>query len=224
MKKILGAIGVFVVLVLGLGVNGWCQEDMAKYLNARLPFIENQGQAGEGIAFYAQTFFGKVGITKEGEILYHLSEHKAQNTRHRTQGPDTKHQTPDTRGIVLSESLIGAKDFQIEGRERAETGVNYFIGGKENWRSGVPSYNIVSLGEVYPKTTAFLKAYGNNVEKLFCIEKEGDPKNIILEIEGAENATIEPSGDLLLKTELGDVSFKKPFAYQDIEGEKKRYL
>jgi hypothetical protein len=50
MKKILGIMAM--IGVMGFGANGWCQEDMAKFLNARVPFIENQGQAGDGIRFY----------------------------------------------------------------------------------------------------------------------------------------------------------------------------
>jgi len=71
MKKILGTIAI--VWILGLGKTGWCKDDNAKFLHVRIPFIENQGQVQEGISFYAQTFFGKIVITKEGEILYHLS-------------------------------------------------------------------------------------------------------------------------------------------------------
>jgi hypothetical protein len=68
---------------------------MAKFLNVSMPFIENQGQAGQGISFYSQTFFGKVGVTEKGEILYFLplkSEHRTQipNTRHQRNRPEGK--------------------------------------------------------------------------------------------------------------------------------------
>jgi hypothetical protein len=105
MKRIL--IGLVVLVGSGLGK---AEELPAKFLNTRLPFVENQGQAGDGIRFYSQTFFGKVGVMEKGEILYHLAF-----------GTDNK-------GIVLKESLVGASNLQIEGKERLETKVNYFIG------------------------------------------------------------------------------------------------
>jgi hypothetical protein len=111
--KILVCGMVLIGVVMGFGQKGWSKEDMAKFLNVRMPFIENQGQAGDGIRFYNQIFFGKVGVTEKGEILYHLAF-----------GTDNK-------GIVLKESLIGASGLQIEGKEKAETRVNYFIGGEE---------------------------------------------------------------------------------------------
>jgi hypothetical protein len=92
---------------------------------------------------------------------------------------DALHKDALHKGVVLKESLIGASSLKIEGKEKAETKVNYFIGGEPNWRTSVPSYNIVSLGEVYPKIEAHLKAYGNNVEKVFCVEKGGDPNKIM---------------------------------------------
>ena len=37
-----------------------------------MPFIANEGQVDERVAFYAKTFGGTVFVTKNGEIVYAL--------------------------------------------------------------------------------------------------------------------------------------------------------
>jgi len=83
------------------------------------------------------------------------------------------------------------------------------------------TYNTVSLGEVYKGIELKLKAYGNNVEKIFEVKPKANPKEIVLKVEGAKELKIdEKTGQLIVRTELGDVKFTKPIAYQDIDGKK----
>src|SRR3989339_434198 len=41
-----------------------------------VPFIANEGQVDERVAFYADTFGGVVYVTKKGEIVYSLPKHE----------------------------------------------------------------------------------------------------------------------------------------------------
>ena len=46
---------------------------MKKVSGLQMPFIENQGQVGDGsVRFYANTFAGTVYVTDRGEIVYSL--------------------------------------------------------------------------------------------------------------------------------------------------------
>ena len=64
-------------------------------------------------------------------------------------------------GIALKETIVGAKIVKITGEQPAVTTVNYFTGNdKSKWKTNVPSYNIVNLGEVYKGIELSLKAYG----------------------------------------------------------------
>ena len=47
-------------------------EVSAKMATMRIPFIANQGQLDEQVAFYAKTFGGTVFVTKQGELVYAL--------------------------------------------------------------------------------------------------------------------------------------------------------
>jgi hypothetical protein len=110
----------------------------------------------------------------------------------------------------------------VKGEERATTRVSYFKGNDPGkWRSNIPTYNLVSFGEIYEGIELKLKAYGNNVEKLFFVEPDAEPERIVVKLSGAKALTVNEAGELEVITELGTLRFSKPFAYQKIGGEKK---
>ncbi len=47
-------------------------EVMQRTKKLQMPFIANEGQYDERVAFYARTFGGMVFVTKDGEIVYSL--------------------------------------------------------------------------------------------------------------------------------------------------------
>jgi len=77
----------------------------------------------------------------------------------------------------------------------------------------------VSLEEIYDGIELKLKAYGNNVEKLFYVKPNISPKSIKARIEGAKSLRMSKQGELEVETELGVVKFTKPVAYQEEDGE-----
>ena len=50
------------------------EELVQKTRTLQMPFIANNGQVDEQVAFYAKTFGGTVFVTKDGEIVYSLPE------------------------------------------------------------------------------------------------------------------------------------------------------
>jgi hypothetical protein len=86
--------------------------------------------------------------------------------------------------------------------------------------SGIPTYSSVSLGEVYNGIELKLKAYGNNVEKLFFVQPGSDPVSITVRLSGAGSIKANEAGELEAATELGVVRFTRPVAYQVIDGKR----
>jgi hypothetical protein len=73
---------------------------------------------------------------------------------------------------------------------------------------------------VYKGIEVKLNAYGDNVEKLFCVKPGAAPEDITIQIEGADTLKVNEEGLLVAETVLGDIQFTKPVAYQDIDGGK----
>jgi len=195
-----------------------------------MPFIENQGQVrDESVRFYANTFAGTVYVTDRGEIVYSLvkTEPVVRNTKDRDINPTLRRKDSNSKAVALRESLVGLKKTGEKGESislhpvginKSITKVNYFIGKKENWRTGIPTWQAVSLGEVYKGIELKLRAYGRNVEKLFTVRPKGLVKDIRLKIEGAKGLSINQNGELEIKTAIGTVKMTRPVAYQEIDG------
>ena len=179
------------------------KKEVCKELNKIvIPFIENQGQISKEVLFYAKTFGGTVFVTQKGEIVYNLP-------------------SKDMKITVIRETLLNSKTNFVQGLEKAKAKVNYFIGNdKKKWKTGIPTYNLVSLGEVYKGIELKLKAHGNNIEKLFFIKPGSEVSQIKLKIDGAKNLRIDKQGHLEVETQLGIVKFTKPVAFQEINGKK----
>ncbi|MGD9346385.1 MAG: SBBP repeat-containing protein [Candidatus Aminicenantes bacterium] len=182
-----------------------------KSSSLQIPFIENKGQIeNDSMKYYAQTFGGAVFVTEKGQIVYSFPFFE-----------DSKSRTKNTKykGWVIRETLVGSPPVEAIGRERAITKVNTFKGkDPSKWKREIPTYNSVSLGEVYEGIELNLRAYGNNIEKIFTVGPGAHLSDIRLKLEGITNLDISEKGELEMKTGLGMVSFTEPVAYQK-EGE-----
>src|SRR3990167_83882 len=90
-----------------------------------------------------------------------------------------KHTGRDTQGVAIKETLIGGRVQEITGNEKAVTKVSYFKGNDTSqWKTNISTYDVVSLGEVYDGIELNLKAYGDNVEKLFYVKPGASPDQI----------------------------------------------
>ena len=187
-----------------------------KIMKLRMPFIANEGQTAEDVSFYAKTFGGTAYVTQKGEMVYSFSKIDPKDkTSDRASTPK------NIKGVTLKETLVGASVTSPKGEDRSQTKVNYFIGNdKSKWKTNIPTYDSVSLGEVYRGIDLSLKAYGKTVEKVFSVQPGADPKTIKLKIEQANSFKINDKGELEIETDLGAIQFSKPIAYQEKNGKR----
>ena len=168
-----------------------------------VPFIVNQGQLDSAVAYYAPTFAGTVYVTRGGGIVYSLSAGDAVGT---------------TRAWSLTETAVGGRP-RPSGQGPEQTRVSYFVGNDPaRWRSGIGTYETVSLGQVWPGVSVSLRAQGKNVEKLFMVGPGADPSRIRMSVAGAQSLRVGPSGALIASTGLGEILLTRPAAYQECDG------
>jgi len=179
------------------------REMLNKAYRMQIPFIENNGQVESNeVSFYAKTFGGTLFVEKSGVLTYHLPY-------------------GDKKGVIIKE-MFTEKEIKVSGLEPSPTKINYFKGkNKSNWNTNIPSYESISLGEIYEGVDLKLRAYGNNVEKLFTVLPEWNPEIIKIKLRGANGLKINEKGELEVITKLGSVEFTKPIAYQMIGGKRK---
>jgi len=186
-----------------------------------IPFIQNEGQVDKEVKYYANTFGGTVFVTQKGELVYSLPKHEKVNLQVSMQKWVQNSSAKKTEGVVLKEELTGGSVKRVNGQDKSETKVSYFRGSDpDGWKSGLSTFNTVNLGEVYQGVEVSLRAYGNNVEKLFHVKPGASPEAINIGVTGVRDLKVNGQGELVLNTELGDVKFSKPLAYQEIEGKK----
>ena len=99
---------------------------------------------------------------------------------------DTERRVPTTT-VALKEQFVGAKVKTIQGEDPSVTRVNYFKGkDPSKWKTNISTYDVINLGEVYDGIELKLKAYGNNVEKLFYVKPGADPAQIKVRLNGIQ--------------------------------------
>ncbi len=172
-----------------------------------LPFIANAGQISDKeVIFYANTLTGKVLITQKGEILYLISRIEKDKL---------------IKTIVLKEEFDTEYFKTIKGEEASITKVNYFKGNLQTkWKNNLKTYNLINLGEIYKGIELKLKAYGNNIEKLFFVNPCADINDIKIRLKGTKEIQINKNGELEAITKFGNIIFTKPKAYQIIKGKR----
>jgi hypothetical protein len=181
-----------------------------------IPFIANKGQTNEQVEFYANTFGGCVFVTKDGEIVYSLP------LQDFGAGEKNKEEAQIIKGVAFKESLVGGKIDKVKGEKISTVTVNYFKGKTPSmWNGNISTYELVNFGEVYKGIDLKLKAYGNNVEKLFYVKPNADVGVIRLRLSGAKILTVNEKGQLEVEIDSRIVKFTKPVAYQENMGERK---
>jgi hypothetical protein len=166
-------------------------------------------------------------------------------------GPRTIDSGPRTTNAVLRMKLVGASaSAAVTGAAELPGKSNYFIGNDaKKWRTNVPTYAKVKYAGVYPGVD--LVYYGNQGGQLeydFVVAPGADPAAIRLALSGrlevgsrqpaggsgSQDPTlsqskiqnlkskIDPSGDLVIKTDSGEIRFHKPLVYQPAMNEGRR--
>ena len=177
----------------------------------RVPFTANVGQTDTQVAYYAPTTAGTLFVTRQGELVYGLAARPANGRRshpRRTASP----------GWSLTETFRGGHARPVA-QGRSATSVSVFLGDDAaRWRRDVPTYDQMSLGEVWPGVTVSLAAHGRSFEKIFTVQPGASSKDIRVRVSGAQALSVAGDGALVARTGLGKVTFTAPIAYQERDG------
>jgi gliding motility-associated-like protein len=108
----------------------------------------------------------------------------------------------------------------IQGSNQLNEYYNYYIGNdRSKWAAHVNGYYNVTYHNIYNNIDLIATSEGTNMKYNFVVKKGGKASDISVYYEGAQGVSSEKE-DLLIQTSLGILRDSKPYAYQQIAGEK----
>ena len=218
------------------------QQLVASFARLPLQFEENRRQADSHVKFFSRGPGYALFLTSNEAVLSlrgnQKSEVRSQESEVRriprpsvsTAGRDRSLGTrndiiPMENSAVLRMKLAGANQAaKPEGIDPLPGKTNYLLGNDPAaWRTGVETYSKVKYRNVYAGVD--LVYYGNpqKLEYDFVVAPGASPREIALEITGAERIELDPAGDLVLSIEdqagtAPVIRMHKPVVYQEANG------
>jgi hypothetical protein len=203
-------------------------ENRVRLVNSygRLPlsFEANRGQTDQQVKFVARGSGYTLFLTHRGETVLALRKPAPQRDPPKPAAFESTPAAPNPDAAeppaIVRMKLVGANAKpRPEAFDELPGEANYFIGNDpKKWRTIVPTYAKVRYHAVYPGVD--LVYYGNQrqLEHDFIVAPGADPGLISLRLEGAKKVSLDLRGDLVLKTQNGEVRFQKPVVYQEVDG------
>ena len=175
-----------------------------------LRFEANRGQTDREVKFFARGNGYTLFLSKVGAVL-------------RMRGGEVEGGEVEgtaRREATLRIRLEGAnRSPKVAGMEELPGRSNYLIGtDARRWRTGVPAYAKVRYESVYPGIDAVYYGRQGQLEYDFVVAPGANPSRIRLAFEGARATRVDEGGDLVIKTDGGDVRQRRPVAYQETGG------
>ncbi len=99
---------------------------------------------------------------------------------------------------------------------------NYLRGNDPSrWVRNVPTFARVQYSAVYPGIDLVYYGHQGQLEYDFAVRSGADPKQIRLQIAGADRVSLGTDGSLRLKTSVREVRWNKPVVYQEVDGQRR---
>lgn len=202
----------------------------ASYGRLPLYFEANQGQTDAEVKFLSRGSGYTLFLTStEAVLVLQRTGNNGENNRQKVLERGLRGERIPKSEIENSKSAVVRMKFAGDNRKGKIYGFsplpgksNYFIGNDPSrWHTNIPHYAKVRYEKVSPGVD--LVFYGNQrqLEYDFVVAPGVDPKTIQIAIECADKMKID-RGDLLIKTAAGDLRFRRPFVYQEVNGVKRK--
>lgn len=179
------------------------RHDLAKlkesYAKLPLSFVANDGQADKKIKFTSRGSGYSLALAP------------------------TTFTVAASRASVVQATLFGGnKAADLTGVERLLTSTNYLIGNDpRNWKTNVPSYAKVKYSNVYSGVDLIFYGNQDQLEYDFTVSPGVDHGVIALGFQGITNLRVDEKGDLILRTDAGEIRQSRPVVYQQVANAKR---
>ena len=194
----------------------------ASYGRLPMSFEPNVGQTDPQVQFLARGRAQTLFLTPQEAVLF-LRRPRAGGGLSSTarRSPKQLAKRGPMQFSVLRMQLVGANlHGHAAGMDPMEGRVNYFHGNDpRQWHTNIPTYGKVKYDNVYPGVDLVYYGKQGELEYDFVVSPGGDPNSIRFAWAGAQSLEVDAgSGDLSLHLHDGDVRWRKPSIYQEVNG------
>lgn len=189
-------------------------------------FIENRNQWSCDIDFVANVPGGQM-VVRPGRFTYSFLDYKKINEAHdRTHLPFNEINPNDGALDQISGRTVDVRFLNSNtaasprASARYDLYYNYFLGSPENWAAKAYAYGQVTYPSFYEGVDLKLYATGSNIKYDLYVAPGADPRQIMLEYNGASSLAME-DGDFVIDAEFVKIIEKNPISYQWINGEQR---
>jgi hypothetical protein len=121
------------------------------------------------------------------------------------------------QGAAIGVRFVRANpDVTIEGSEPLPGRANFLIGNNsKDWKQGIPTYHQILYRGLYRGVDVTYGGSGRRLKSEFNVAAGADPRQILLEYEGADRVSIDTNGDLLVTAGPMELREEAPAIYQE---------
>ena len=165
-----------------------------------LLFVENRGQLDPAVRYLLPGRDKSVAFT-DGGITVLLS-------------PDD----PAAGRWAARLDFLGAAEAAPAGEERAPAVMSWFSGGRDNWKSGVPTWRRLVYRDLWPGIDLEYAGEVGMLKYRFLVRPGADPDAIRMAWRGVSSVAVDAEGRLQVSTPAGGFADETPAAWQVIDG------
>ncbi len=214
------------------------------YGNLPLSFEANRGQTDSSVNYVARGPGYNIFLTPgEAVLTFQNSGKDSKEAAVQPEDADegfaigpTSHQNRIEREGVLKQDATAHKPAvvkmrfdgantsarAVEGVEELPGKVNYLFGSDSSkWLTSIPTYGKVAYRNAYPGVDVVYYGTRRQLEYDLVVAPGADPSVVTVKYEGVKDLSVDRDGNLVLKTEAGELQQQKPVVYQEENGARK---
>lgn len=201
------------------------KETAASYGKVPPYFIRNDGQLDQTVRYYVKGPRGTVYLTNTEVVFDFLQENPSEEGEDEEEMEEPRRLDPEreekktfTRLVFRQQFKSPNPEVQVDGNKELLGKINYFVGGKSNWHSNIPTVEEVFYHDLYPGIDLNCFFEGANIRYHYTVNPGADPGLLIFQYVGIDGLEVKPSGDLIVLTPFGGFVTPAPKITQEMDG------
>ncbi len=173
-------------------------EPSHKFEQLPLAFEQNRGQAPSDVRYLARGQGYNLLLTSQGSRLLFRSQGKVLSVA-------TEFSGANSRSAIAAEEKLSGKVHYLRGQATI---------------TDIPTYAKLRYKVFYPGIDLVYYGVQSKLEYDFVVQPKADPEVIAMRFIGADELSVNPRGDLVIRVGEARVVQHRPIAYQDINGKR----